>query len=134
MAHFKKMPKGEPEIPTASLPDIVFLLMIFFLVSTSMNPDKGLGLTLPPPGEQIKIASENILNIYVNAVGKVLIKEKEVAVPEISRIVAEELERNPRLIVSLKTDLDAKYEDMIKVLDQLKLANTPRISLAVPEF
>jgi biopolymer transport protein ExbD len=42
--------------------------------------------------------------------------------------------KNPNLIVSLKTDLDAKYEDMVKVLDQLKLAEASRISLAVPEF
>ncbi len=134
MAKFKRVKRGEAEIPTASLPDIVFLLMIFFLISTSMNPDKGLGLTLPPPGEQVKVAQENILNIYINAAGRVLLKDKEVNVPEISRIIKEELEKNPKLIVSLKTDLDAKYEDMIKVLDQLKLADAPRISLAAPEF
>jgi len=134
MAKFKRIKKGEVEIPTASMPDIVFLLMIFFLVSTSMNPDKGLGLTLPPPGEQVKVASENILSIYVNAAGRVLVKGNEVQVNEISTIVRDEILKNPNLIVSLKTDLDAKYEDMVKVLDQLKLAEASRISLAVPEF
>ncbi len=130
----KGISAGGVDIPTASLADIVFLLLIFFLVTTSMNPDKGLGLTLPPPGEEVKIASKNVLNIYINAAGKVLIKEKVVPVEEVKRIVSEELEKNPKLVISLQTDVAAKYKYMIAVLDQLKLADAKRISLAVPEL
>ncbi len=125
---------SEIEIPTASLADIVFLLLIFFLVTTSMNPAKGLGLTLPPPGEQVKIASKNVLNVYINAKGKVLIKEEVVPVEDVEEVVKEQLKENPKLVISLQTDLEAKYEDMINVLDQLKLAEAKRISLAVPQL
>ena len=53
------------EIPTASMADIAFLLLIFFLVTTTIDMDKGLGLVLPPEGETIEIKKKNI-NILLN--------------------------------------------------------------------
>ena len=44
----KKKDRGSPEIPTSALPDIVFLLLIFFLVTTAIDTEKGLDLVLPP--------------------------------------------------------------------------------------
>jgi len=49
------------EIPTSSMADIAFLLLIFFLVTTTIDTDKGLGIVLPPPGDmEIEIRKENI--------------------------------------------------------------------------
>ena len=48
------------EIPTSSMADIAFLLLIFFLVTTTIDIDKGLGLVLPPEGETIEINKKNI--------------------------------------------------------------------------
>ena len=56
-----------PEIPTASMADIAFLLIVFFLVTTTMNQDKGLSLHLPPVGETKEVQSKNILNVWINA-------------------------------------------------------------------
>ena len=50
------------EIPTASMADIAFLLLIFFLVTTTIDMDKGLGLVLPPKGEEKEIPKRNISN------------------------------------------------------------------------
>lgn len=114
--------------------DIVFLLLIFFLVTTSMNPDKGLGLTLPPEGEQVKLDKDDILSIYINAEGKVLIREDALEIDEVKDRVIEEIGKNPKVVISLITDPDAKYNAMIQVLDQLKLAEAKKISLATPNF
>ncbi|HDG68083.1 MAG TPA: biopolymer transporter ExbD [candidate division Zixibacteria bacterium] len=134
----------EAEIPTASLGDIVFLLLIFFLVTTSMNPDKGLGLTLPPPGEAVKLSKERILSVYVNAEGKILVGEEIIPLDQLDNVVERRLRQNPQLVVSLVTDVKASYEDMIHALDKIKLAferlkkEDPkfkeRISLATPVF
>lgn len=122
------------EIPTDSLADIAFLLLIFFLVTTTIDVDKGIGLTLPDPrGEQKKIRSTNIANLLINENGQVLLDLKQVALSQIKQVIIEKLRANPKLIVSLKTARNTPYDVYIAVLDQLKLANARKISLAEPE-
>ena len=138
--HYKK----DAEIPTASLADIVFLLLIFFLVTTSMNPDKGLGMTLPPPGEEVKLTKENILSVYINSQGQILVGDQIIPLEKLKETVQKRIRENPKLVVSLITDVDAKYSSMINALDEIKISfeelkkENPqfqeRISLATPVF
>jgi biopolymer transport protein ExbD len=122
------------DIPTASLSDIVFLLLIFFLVTTSIDTEKGLDLTLPPPGEErIDIPKRNLTNILVNADGQVLLDNEVVEMADVGRIIKDKIIANPYMIISLKTDKETRYRDYIKVLDQLKKAEAKKISLAEPE-
>ena len=65
------------EIPTGSMADIAFLLLVFFLVTTTIDTDKGLGIVLPPAGDvEIEIQKKNILNCLINSQGKVLLDEE----------------------------------------------------------
>lgn len=122
------------EIPTASLSDIVFLLLVFFLVTTSIDTEKGLDLVLPPPGDtELEMSKKNITNILVNAEGQVLMDNEIVEIGDISRIVKEKIINNPLMVISLKTDKETQYRDYIRVLDQLKKAEAKKISLAEPE-
>jgi biopolymer transport protein ExbD len=122
------------EIPSASLSDIVFLLLIFFLVTTSIDTEKGLDLVLPPPNEDIiEISKKNITNLLINAQGQVLLDNEIVDIGEISTIIKDKIFENELLIVSVKTDKDTKYETYIDVLDQLKKADAKKISLAEPD-
>jgi biopolymer transport protein ExbD len=129
-----KRKKIEAEIPTASLPDIIFLLLIFFLVTTTIDAEKGLDLVLPPAQtEELKMAKENIANLLINAVGNVAIDGEIVEIRDISRIIKERLQLNPLLVVSVKTDKQTQYDVYLDVIDKLKKAEATRISLAEPE-
>jgi biopolymer transport protein ExbD len=78
------------EIPTSSMADIAFLLLIFFLVTTTIDTDKGLGIVLPPPGDmEIEIRKDNIVNCLINSQGKVLLDEEPTSIDHIHRIVGE---------------------------------------------
>ncbi len=121
------------EIPSTSLSDIVFLLLIFFLVTTSIDTEKGLDLILPDIGGETKVPKKNITNLLINATGQVLLDNEVVEVSDISRIIKDKIFKNELLIVSVKTDKETKYETYIKVIDQLKKAEAKRISLAEPE-
>ena len=119
------------EIPTSSMADIAFLLLIFFVVTTTIDTDKGLGIVLPPPGDmEIEIRKENILNCLINSQGKVLLDEEPTSVEKIHRIVGERLRSNDKLIVSVKAHPKTAYSDYVKVIDQLKMADAKRISIA----
>ncbi len=135
MPILKKREKEEVEIPSSSLADIAFLLLVFFLVCTTIDVDKGLDLVLPPidDTEEIKINPKNITNLLINDVGAVLLDNQPIEVRDIAREIREKLLENDKLIVSLKTTKGTKYEVYIKVLDQLKSSGATRISIAEPE-
>jgi biopolymer transport protein ExbD len=125
--------RASEEIPTCSMADIAFLLIIFFLVTTTMSMERGLGLQLPALGQGKKVPKKNLMHIWINASNQVAIEGDIIPIGELESIVRRRLEENPNLIVSVKTDPGARYETMIDVLDELKLADAPRISLAAPD-
>ena len=129
-----KRKKQSNEIPTSSLADIAFLLLVFFLVTTTIDMDKGLSLVLPAPGEEKEIPKENISNLLINAAGKIMLDEEPIAMSDIRGIVKRKMDKNPNLIFSIKTDRQTDYQVFVSVLDQLKMANATRISIAEPEF
>lgn len=122
----------EAEIPTASLADIAFLLLTFFLVTTSLNTDKGLGLTLPAKGKAKPIPKKNIASLLINNEGDVMLDEQRIEITQIKDIVKNRLAKNENLIVSIKTASRTRYQDFIRVLDQVQMANATKISIAEP--
>ncbi len=122
----------EVEIPTASLADIAFLLLTFFLVTTSLNTDKGLGLTLPAKGKAKPIPKQNIASLLINNQGGVMLDEERIEVNQIKDIIKNRLAQNDKLIISIKTASQTKYQHFIRVLDQVLMANATKISIAEP--
>ena len=119
------------EIPTGSMADIAFLLLVFFLVTTTIDTDEGLGIVLPPAGDvEIEIKKKNILNCLINSQGRVLLDEEPTDIEQIGRIVKKRLDQNPLLIVSVKAHPKTAYSDYVMVIDQLKIANAKKISIA----
>ncbi|MBN1425105.1 biopolymer transporter ExbD [Candidatus Fermentibacteria bacterium] len=134
----KRRTRVAAEIPTASMADIAFLLLVFFLVTTNFMEEKGLGLILPEPttdpSVSVRIPKKNMMYFIVYAKNRVVMKhqdeERQMPVSEIRGFVRSSLELNENLIVSLKPAPDAPYEAMIDVLDELRAADAKRISLS----
>ena len=125
------------EIPTASMADIAFLLIVFFLVTTTMNQDKGLSLHLPPVAETKEVREKNICNVWINAQDQIAFFENEqltmVPLQNLRAGIEQRLAANDKLIVSLKAARQASYRIFVDVLDELKLSGAKRISIAEPE-
>ena len=132
----KQRSRISDEIPTASMADIGFLLLIFFLVTTVIADERGLSLVLPERrSEEIEIHPSNLLTFYVAGDGVVELGRGDspdrltIELDEVEAITRQELAANPRLIVSLQTAPEAAYVDMMDALDEVKLAGATRISL-----
>jgi len=129
----KKKKRVEAEIPTASMADIAFLLLIFFLIATTIDVDAGIGMTLPPKLEENQepppVRERNMLKILVNAQGQVLIEDKLASVQQIREEVKKHLTNNgvdpnyaespQKAVVSIKTDCETSYNTYIQVLDEV---------------
>lgn len=129
----KKRKRSEGEIPTASMADIAFLLLIFFLVTTTIDVDTGILMQLPPPLDENQkpppIKERNMLAILVNAQGDILVENEVTRLPDVRREVVRHVTNNgvnpkyaedaDHAIVSLKTDRKTNYDVYIDVLDEV---------------
>ena len=120
-------------IPEGGMADIAFLLLVFFLVTTTIDMDKGIGIILPAEGQEIEINKKNILNLLISSSGNVLLGGEPIAINQIDDRVKEEIRKNDKLIISVKAHEKAQYDVYIAVLDQLKKAKATRISIAETE-
>ncbi|MBT5078029.1 MAG: biopolymer transporter ExbD [Candidatus Marinimicrobia bacterium] len=120
------------EINSSSMADIAFLLLVFFLVTTTISMDKGISLVLPSEGNEMEVNKINIVNILVNESGKVLLDDKPTRLKDIKNIAERRISQNSKVIFSLQTHPRTKYQVYIKVLDQLKSAKAQKISIANP--
>ena len=120
------------EINSSSMADIAFLLLVFFLVTTTISMDKGISLVLPSEGNELEVNRKNIVNILLNESGKVLLDDKPIKVKDIRGKIERKLSSNPNLIFSVQTHPRTKYQDYLNVLDQLKEAKATKISIANP--
>ncbi len=122
------------QIPSASMADIAFLLLVFFLVTTTISMDKGIGQVLPAIGEELEVNPKNITKVLVNATGQVLHDEELVSLNQLRAKIKNMLAQNDKLIVSVKTHPQTKHQAYVDVLDQLKQAGATRISIAEPDI
>ena len=130
MKKMKAKSRPTTEISAASMSDIAFLLLIFFLVTTIFALDKGIPLVLPgKDSSNAKVKRKNILEVKAYPNGSVMIDDRGVRVSEIRSIIERRLAANEKLIVVIQTHPDAEYGLMVDILDELKLANCRRISL-----
>jgi biopolymer transport protein ExbD len=132
----KKTKSRESEIPTASMADIAFLLLIFFLVTTTIDVDTGIGMVLPPPLEEDvdppPVKERNMLKILVNEQGAVLMEELPSSIAQIRAAVRKHVTNNgadpnfsesPRkAVISIKTSSQTPYLSYIEVLDEVWMA------------
>ena len=128
----KKKRRPPQEVNSSSMADIAFLLLVFFLVTTTISMDKGISLVLPSEGNELEVNRKNIVNILMNESGKVLLDDKPTRVEAIHGIVERKIAENPNLIFSVQTHPRTKYQDYLRVLDQLKEAKATKISIANP--
>ena len=124
------------EINAGSMADIAFLLLIFFLVTTTIVEDKGVLVRLPPwseePPDILKFKTRNVYSILVNANNELLVRGEPKEVADLKEGIKEfilnpqrreDLAETPQdAIVSMKNDRGTKYETYLEVYNEVKAA------------
>ncbi len=127
--NFQPKPREELELDITPLIDVVFLLLIFFMVSTTFQHDSELNITLPKASKEIAKAKPDAINVAIDNQSRIFINEKELLNSQISTIkealyeIASNLEDAP-LIIS--ADEETPYQVVIRTMDaarQLGLVN-----------
>jgi biopolymer transport protein ExbD len=133
---FKRKSKVAAEIPSASMSDIAFLLLIFFMTTTIFNVEKGIRLVLPAEGPSMKVKQTHIITVEVAEDGSIYLKTPDGTKPIPSKgLLKDELEKrlakDSELALIFEVSEKANYEMMIDVFDEIKKANFQRIALKI---
>lgn len=118
--------RSNPEINASSMADIAFLLLIFFLVTTTIASDKGINMFLPPyVTEQTKVEldMDDVFTININSADKLMVEDELMTAEEVKAAFLKFMEKHGKpqdAIVSIKGDRGTTYEVYHRALDQVK--------------
>jgi len=125
---FEKNQGVANNVPTSSMADIAFLLLIFFMVTTIFKMEDGLPIALPRAETAQKQEREKIMHIWIDGGGNIAINDKLVRVLQVEDILVTMLSERPDIIVAFNADDRAPYGVVSDVMDELKDANAIRVS------
>jgi biopolymer transport protein ExbD len=118
--------KVSEEIPSSSMADIAFLLIIYFMVTTTFAATRGLDFSLPKDDQENPplVDKEESVLIEIQPGGVLLVDGKAMPIEAILEYLKPKLERNPRKPVIIRTDPEAEYGFMVDVFDELRQAES----------
>ena len=121
--------KLDTEIPTASMPDIIFMLLIFFMVTTVLREYSGLPISLPKAKRIEKLTSKrHTSHIWVSKDGLISIEDKLYASDGIRHVMYEKRVADPQLVISLKADERAKMGLISAIHGELRKADALKVN------
>jgi len=127
----KRRKEMKAQIPTASMSDIAFLLIIFFMTVTVFRKAKGLPVKLPFAKTTERILKQRDLAfIWIGRNGKVSVDDNIVPPEKVALIFRTKIAENPTLIVDIKADQNVQYRYVYKVMEALREANALRVVFA----
>jgi len=127
--NFVRKNKTSNEISTSSLPDIIFMLLIFFMVTTVMREYEGLDVVLPRAENIEKLESKrHTVYVWATKEGLISVNDKIVNINDLSNVMFMKLSKDPKLTVSLRTDEDSRMELISEIHIQLRKANALKLN------
>jgi|TARA_A100001037_G_scaffold31687_1_gene24936 biopolymer transport protein ExbD len=126
---FKRKSNIESKISTSSMPDIIFMLLIFFMVTTVLREYSGLPISLPKAERIEKLESKrHTAHIWVSKDGLISIEDKLFNEDDVRHIMYEKRASDPQLTVSLKADLAARMETISNIHNELRKADALKLN------
>ena len=126
---FKRKSSIESKISTSSMPDIIFMLLIFFMVTTVLREYSGLPISLPKAERIEKLESKrHTAHIWVSKDGLISIEDKLFNEDDVRHIMYEKRASDPQLTVSLKADLAARMETISNIHNELRKADALKLN------
>ena len=126
---FTARPRQKVVIPLTPLIDIVFLLLIYFLLTTNFMVEEGVNIKLPEAKASAPQIEEEII-VYIDQEGRILLKNEEISLPRLFDALQEMIGENPEKVVMVKADRSATVDKVVKVMDVAKAAGAGRLVLA----
>lgn len=135
--NFRTNRRDEINLDVTPLIDVVFLLLIFFMVSTTFEHNSEINLTLPSSSKEVVEAKPNAVNVGLDAQGNVYINDKALVNAQIETIKSALSEalvglNDPPLIIS--ADANATHQSVVRIMDAARQLGLVKITFATQEL
>jgi biopolymer transport protein ExbD len=125
----KKAFTSQAEIQMTPLIDMVFILLIFFVVTTSFVSETGLNIKRPQSRSSETLPHENI-SIAINANGRIIINGERIGLLSVRPFLRKELRKQPNITVVLVADKTVSVDRVVGVMDEIRAAGISEMALA----
>ena len=129
LVHRKKKARMTVQMPLTSLIDIVFLLLIYFLLTTNFITDQGIDIKLPD-AKAAKPQTQQEITVAVDAEGQVYLRETRVSLSELAEALRRMISESEERLVIVKADRAVVLDKAVAVMDVAKSAGASRLCLA----
>jgi len=129
LVHRKRRPRYAVQVPLTSLIDIVFLLLVYFFLTTNFMVDEGIDIKLPQ-AEAARPQTQKEITIYVDARGRAFLENREVTLNELFRQLQAMINGAEDRLVVIKADRTVVLNKAVAVMDVAKAAGAGRLCLA----
>ncbi|MGQ9669372.1 MAG: ExbD/TolR family protein [Desulfosoma sp.] len=129
LVHRRKRPRYGVQTPLTSLIDIVFLLLIYFLLTTNFLTEEGIRVQLPQAVSTVQQEDQELI-VTLSPEGDVYLGAKALSLENLLVIVHQRLEADPQTAVVLKADRSLVLDRVVQVMDTIKAAGAARLRLA----
>lgn len=122
--------KASSEIPSSSLADMAFLLLIFFMVSTTFPKEEPREMPWPEAEATAKLDEQrkNILHVFVSEQGQIFINDQLIRSDQVSNIIGPMYADNRQLLISLRADRNTPYSEIYNIQEELQQAGALRLT------
>jgi biopolymer transport protein ExbD len=126
----KRKSKAASEIPSSSLADMAFLLLIFFMVTTTFRKEEDRDVVFPEAEatEKLETPRKDVLHVYVESDGAIYINDQLYTTDQVSNVIAPMYAANTGMVVMLRSDRDVSYIQIDQILEELQAAGAVRVS------
>ena len=117
------------EIPTASMPDIIFMLLIFFMVTTVLREFSGLPIEIPKAKRIEKLKSRrHTSHIWISKEGLISIEDRLFNIENVRNIIYDKRVADPQIVISLKADEAVRMELVSGIHNELRKADALKLN------
>ncbi len=121
---FKRSFAVKVAVPTGSMSDIVFLMLLFFMITTVFKTEQGLRLTLPVAEMAERVPKQKrVAHVWIGKAGNISINDFYIDVSKVSNLIAKKMEVEPAILIAVRCDKRAPYGIVEDVLEEFKKVN-----------
>ncbi|MDX1518611.1 MAG: biopolymer transporter ExbD [Gammaproteobacteria bacterium] len=135
--NFQSRTSEDLDINITPLIDVVFLLLIFFMVSTTFERESEINITLPQASEEITEAKPDAINVAIDARGNIFVNDQALLNTQLSSIkeaIFDKLGQRSDAPVIISADSETDHQSVVKVMDAARQLGLVRITFATQKY